>query len=365
MFWLQLLGLTHYSVYMADKKTPLLLVDPPMELGKFEKYLTIWVFLCMAIGIGFEKWMPATVKALGSLSVNEINLPVAILIWLMIIPMLIRIDLSEIYHVKTHWRGILITLGVNWIVKPFSMAFLGWIFLKHVFAAYLPSGEIDHYIAGLIILSAAPCTAMVFVWSYLAGGAPHFTLTQVALNDLLMIVLFAPIVGLLLGITNLTVPWATLLWSVLIYILVPFVIGQAIRWVAGHTLQKILKWFHPVSLVALLAMLVLLFAFQGDQILASPWVVLFIAIPIVIQVYFNSMLAYGLNYWSGESFAAACPSALIGASNFFELAVATAVSLYGFNSGATLATVVGVLVEVPVMLSVVSILKRTKGRYCS
>lgn len=355
---------------MTDKKPPLLLVDPPMELGTFEKYLTVWVFLCMAIGIGFGKLMPATVQVLGNLSVNEINLPVAILIWLMIIPMLIRVDLSEIHHVKTHWRGILITLGVNWIVKPFSMAFLGWIFLKYVFAAYLPSGEIDHYIAGLIILAAAPCTAMVFVWSYLSGGSPHFTLTQVALNDLLMIVLFAPIVGLLLGITNLTVPWTTLLWSVLIYILVPFAIGQAIRFVAkrdrtGHTLQNILKRFHPVSLAALLAMLVILFAFQGDQIIASPLVVLFIAIPIIIQVYFNSMLAYGLNYISGEPFSVAGPSALIGASNFFELAVATAVSLYGFNSGATLATVVGVLVEVPVMLSIVSILKKTKRSYCT
>ena len=353
---------------MNDKKPPILLVDPPMELGVFEKYLTVWVFVCMAIGIGFGKWMPAAVQTLGSLWINEINLPVAILIWLMIIPMLIRIDLSEIHHVKTHWRGILITLGVNWIVKPFSMAFLGWIFLKHVFAAYLPAGEIDHYIAGLIILSAAPCTAMVFVWSYLVGGSPHFTLTQVALNDLLMIVLFAPIVGLLLGITDLTVPWATLLWSVVIYILVPFAIGQAIRYIAkrdgsGRTLQKILKSFHPASLIALLAMLVLLFAFQGDQIIASPLVVLFIAIPIIIQVYFNSMLAYGLNYASGESFSAAGPSALIGASNFFELAVATAVSLYGFNSGATLATVVGVLVEVPVMLTVVSILKKTKNGY--
>jgi ACR3 family arsenite transporter len=355
---------------MTDKKPPLLLVDPPMELGTFEKFLTVWVFLCMAIGIVLGKLMPATIQTLGNLSVHEINLPVAILIWLMIIPMLIRVDLSEIYHVKKHWRGILITLGVNWIVKPFSMAFLGWIFLKHVFAAYLPSGEIDHYIAGLIILSAAPCTAMVFVWSYLSGGEPHFTLTQVALNDLLMIVLFAPIVGLLLGITNLTVPWATLLWSVLIYILVPFVIGQAIRYMAkrdqtGRTLQKILKSFHPVSLIALLAMLVILFAFQGDQIIASPLVVLFIAIPIIIQVYFNSMLAYGLNYTSGESFSAAGPSALIGASNFFELAVATAVSLYGFNSGATLATVVGVLVEVPVMLSIVRILKKTKVSYCA
>ncbi len=362
-------GLQGVRDKMTDKKPPLLLVNPPMELGTFEKFLSIWVFLCMAIGIGLGKLMPGIIQTLGNFSVNQINLPVAVLIWLMIIPMLVRVDLSEIHRVKKHWRGILITLGVNWIVKPFSMAFLGWIFLKHVFAVYLPGGEIDHYIAGLIILSAAPCTAMVFVWSYLSGGAPHFTLTQVALNDLLMIILFAPIVGLLLGITNLTVPWATLLWSVLIYILIPFVIGQAIRSIVKRdqterTLQKILKWFHPVSLTALLAMLVVLFAFQGDQIIASPLVVLFIAIPIIIQVYFNSMLAYGLNYICGESFSAAGPSALIGASNFFELAVATAVSLYGFNSGATLATVVGVLVEVPVMLSVVSILKKTKDSYC-
>lgn len=353
------------------KKTPTVPADnPPAKLGTFEKYLSLWVFACMGIGIGLGKIIPETIHSLGTLSVNQINLPVAILIWLMIIPMLIRVDLSELHHVKSHWRGILITVGVNWIVKPFSMALLGWFFLKHVFAAYLPIAEIDHYIAGLIILSAAPCTAMVFVWSYLSGGSPHFTLTQVALNDLLMIVLFAPIVGLLIGITDLTVPWGTLLWSVLIYIMIPFAIGQAIRFFAkrdqtGHTLRTVLKRFHPISLVALLAMLVILFAFQGNQILASPLVVLLIAIPIIIQVYFNSMLAYGLNYFSGESFGAACPSALIGASNFFELAVATAVSLYGFNSGATLATVVGVLVEVPVMLSVVSILKKTKVRYCA
>ena len=353
---------------MGRKAVSNLLVDSSMELGVFEKFLSIWVFLCMAIGIGLGKLMPGVIQFVGNLSINEINLPVAVLIWLMIIPMLIRIDLSEIHHVQTHWRGILITLAVNWVVKPFSMAFLGWFFLKYVFSSYLPSGEIDHYIAGLIILSAAPCTAMVFVWSYLSGGAPHFTLMQVALNDILMIVLFAPIVGLLLGITNLTVPWTTLFWSVLFYILIPFLLGQTIRVVAkrdrkGQLLPKILARFHPISLSALLAMLVILFAFQGDQILASPFVVFLIAIPILIQVYFNSMLAYGLNYISGESFAAAGPSALIGASNFFELAVATAISLYGFNSGATLATVVGVLVEVPVMLSIVGILKKTKKRY--
>lgn len=349
-------------------KKAVLIVNPKVELGFFEKYLTIWVFLCMAVGIGFGKIAPSVIQVLGSLSIAQINLPIAVLIWLMIIPMLIRIDLSELHHVAEHWRGILITVGINWLVKPFSMALLGWIFIKHVFSAYLPADQIDQYIAGLIILSAAPCTAMVFVWSYLSGGAPHFTLTQVALNDSLMVILFAPIVGLLLGITNLTVPWATLLWSVLIYILIPFVLGQAIRYFAlkrPPMLPRLMKRLHPVSLVALLATLVILFAFQGDQILASPMVVIFLAIPIVIQVYFNAMLAYGLNYAAGESFSVACPSALIGASNFFELAVATAVSLFGFNSGATLATVVGVLVEVPVMLSIVSILKKTRESYCA
>lgn len=352
-----------------NKKKPSLLVNAPMELGTFEKYLSIWVFLCMAVGVAIGKLMPTVIHALGNVSINEINLPVAILIWLMIIPMLMRVDLSEVHHVKKYWRGILITLGVNWIVKPFSMAFFAWLFLRHVFVSYLPQGEINNYIAGLIILSAAPCTAMVFVWSYLSGGSPRFTLTQVALNDLLMIVLFAPIVGLLIGITNLIVPWATLLWSVIIYILIPFLIGQVVRIIlnkdkSGMALQKTLKCFHPVSLIALLLMLVMLFAFQGEEIIASPLVVLFIAVPIIIQVYFNSMLAYGLNYLTRESFSAAGPSTLIGASNFFELAVATSVSLYGFNSGATLATVVGVLVEVPLMLSVVSILRKTKMKYC-
>lgn len=353
---------------MTEKKPNLLVVDPEMELGVFEKYLTVWVFLCMAVGIGLGKIAPNTIHFLGKLSIAQINFPIAVLIWMMIIPMLIRVDLSEIHHVSKHWKGICITLGINWLIKPFSMAFLGWLFIKHIFSNFLPSAEIDPYIAGLIILSAAPCTAMVFIWSYLSGGSPHFTLTQVALNDLLMILLFAPIVGLLLGITNLTVPWNTLLWSVIIYILIPFLIGQGIRFAAnkdetGKTLQKFLKKLHPFSLFALLAMLIILFAFQGDEILASPLVVLFLAIPIVIQVYFNSMLAYGLNFFFKESFSVGGPSALIGASNFFELAVATAVSLFGFHSGATLATVIGVLVEVPVMLSVVSILKRTKNRY--
>ncbi len=355
---------------MIDKKPNLLVVDPEMELGFFEKFLTLWVFLCMAVGIGLGKIAPGMIHVLGELTIAQINLPIAVLIWMMIIPMLIRVDLSEIHRVSKHWRGIFITLGINWLVKPFSMAFLGWLFIKHFFSNFLPAAEIDHYVAGLIILSAAPCTAMVFVWSYLSGGSPHFTITQVALNDLLMIVLFAPLVGFLLGITDLTVPWATLLWSVLIYILIPFLIGQGIRFAfrkdqSGKNLQKLLKGLHPFSLFALLATLIILFAFQGDQILASPMVVLLLAIPIIIQVYFNSMLAYGLNFAAKESFSVAGPSALIGASNFFELAVATAVSLYGFHSGATLATVVGVLVEVPVMLSVVAILKKTKNQYCS
>ncbi len=348
----------------------MLVESPKLELGTFEKYLSLWVFVCMAVGIALGKLVPVAMHAIGSLAIAQINFPIAVLIWIMIIPMLIRVDLSKIHHVKRHWRGLLITVGINWIVKPFSMAFLGWLFLKHIFSAYLPQGEIDHYIAGLIILAAAPCTAMVFVWSYLADGSPQFTLTQVALNDLLMILLFAPIVGLLLGITNLTVPWATLLWSVLIYILIPFVIGQIIRWItlrdgAEYRLQNLLKHLHPLSLIALLLMLVILFAFQGEQILHSPSVVLFVAIPIIIQVYFNAMLAYGLNFLTKEEFSAAGPSALIGASNFFELAVATAISLYGFHSGATLATVVGVLVEVPVMLSVVYILKKSKRAYCA
>lgn len=337
-------------------------------LGIFEKFLTIWVLICMVIGIALGKAAPVAVHAVGNFSLAQVNIPVAILIWMMIIPMLIRVDLGEIKHVTRYWRGIWITIGINWLVKPFTMTFLGWLFLRHIFSSYLPANQIDSYIAGLIILSAAPCTAMVFVWSYLSDGEPHFTLTQVALNDVLMIILFAPIVGLLLGVTNLTVPWATLFWSVIIFILIPFVIAQLIRMMTlkagSESLNKLLKQLHPLSLISLLLMLVLLFAFQGGQILSFPIVVLLIAVPILIQVYFNAMLAYGLNYISGETFSVACPSALIGASNFFELAVATAISLYGFNSGATLATVVGVLVEVPAMLSVVNILRKTKQKYC-
>lgn len=339
-------------------------------LGIFEKFLTVWVLICMIVGIGLGKAIPTLIHTIGHFSLAQVNIPIAFLIWLMIIPMLIRVDLREIKHVTKHWRGIWITLSINWLIKPFTMTFLGWLFLKHIFYNYLPVSQIDSYIAGLIILSAAPCTAMVFVWSYLSDGEPHFTLTQVALNDVLMIIFFAPIIGLLLNITNLSVPWATLFWSVLIYILIPFAIAQFIRMITLKNqniehLQKLLKQLHPISLVALLLMLILLFSFQGDQIISSPIVVLLIAVPIIIQVFFNATLAYGLNYIFGETFSVACPSALIGASNFFELAVATAISLYGFNSGATLATVVGVLVEVPAMLTVVSILKKTKQAYCA
>lgn len=300
--------------------------------------------------------------------IAEVNLPVGVLIWLMIIPMLMRINLKELQGVKRYWRGISITLVINWFIKPFSMAFLGILFIKHIFVDWLPSEQINQYIAGLIILAAAPCTAMVFVWSYLCDGEPHFTLSQVALNDLIMIVVFAPIVGLLLGITQITIPWATLLTSVLMYILIPFILAQSFR---SFILKKkgekglnvLLKKSHPVSLIALLAMLILLFGFQGNQITNHPFIVLLLAIPIIIQVYFNSMLAYWLNKISGEAFRVAGPSALIGASNFFELAVATSISLFGFESGATLATVVGVLVEVPLMLSIVKIVNQTKNWY--
>ncbi|MFZ2315644.1 MAG: ACR3 family arsenite efflux transporter [Gammaproteobacteria bacterium] len=336
-------------------------------MGIFERWLTLWVLLCMVVGVGVGHFNPTVIHSLGNIEIAKVNIPVAILIWLMIIPMLISIDLKELVHVKQYWRGIYITLIINWLVKPFSMAFLGWIFLKHVFSDLLPPDQIDSYIAGLIILAAAPCTAMVFVWSNLCKGEPHFTLTQVALNDLIMIFAFAPIVGLLLGITNISVPWATLFYSVLIYIIIPFCIAQYARWLLirnnSEMLSTVLKTLHPVSLIALLSMLILLFSFQGEALLKEPLVVFIIAIPILIQVYFNSMLAYYLNKITGEAFCVAGPSALIGASNFFELAVATAIILFGFKSGAALATVVGVLVEVPVMLSIVKIVNATKYWY--
>lgn len=338
------------------------------DMGFFERYLTLWVFLCIVAGIALGHWFPQPFQTLGRLEVAQVNLPVAILIWLMIIPMLLKIDFGALHHVKEHWRGVGVTLFVNWAVKPFSMALLGWFFIRGVFAEWLPADQIDSYIAGLIILAAAPCTAMVFVWSNLSDGEPHFTLTQVALNDTIMVFAFAPIVGLLLGLSSITVPWDTLLLSVVLYIVIPVAIAQLWRrWLlktgGDSSLQRTLDRLGPVSLTALLATLVLLFGFQGEQILSQPLIIALLAVPILIQVYFNSGLAYILNRKFGVAHCVAGPSALIGASNFFELAVATAIVLFGFQSGAALATVVGVLIEVPVMLSVVKIVNNTKGWY--
>lgn len=337
-------------------------------MGLFERYLTLWVFLCIVVGIALGQMMPGLFSAISAMEVAKVNLPVAVLIWLMIIPMLIKIDFAALRQVTKHWRGIGVTLFINWAVKPFSMALLGWLFVGWLFRPYLPAEQIDSYIAGLILLAAAPCTAMVFVWSNLTRGEPHFTLSQVALNDAIMIVAFAPIVALLLGLSSITVPWDTLLLSVVLYIVVPVIVAQTIRKTMLATggdasLQRLLKSVQPLSLLALLATLVLLFAFQGQQILAQPLVIALLAVPILIQVYFNSGFAYLLNRWSGEEHCVAGPSALIGASNFFELAVAAAISLFGLNSGAALATVVGVLIEVPVMLSIVGIVNRSKGWY--
>ncbi|WP_051630863.1 ACR3 family arsenite efflux transporter [Afifella pfennigii] len=334
----------------------------------FERYLTLWVALCILVGIALGHFFPAIFQAIGAMEVAKVNLPVALLIWAMIVPMLVKIDFRALKEVTQHWRGIGVTLLVNWAVKPFSMALLAWLFIGFLFRPYLPAGEIDSYIAGLILLAAAPCTAMVFVWSNLTRGEPHFTLSQVALNDVIMIVAFAPVVGLLLGLSAITVPWETLLLSVFLYIVVPVALAQLLRarlLAAGgqSAIARILTWLQPLSLVALLATLVLLFAFQGEQILAQPAIIAFLAVPILIQVYFNSGLAYLLNRASGEAHCVAGPSALIGASNFFELAVAAAISLFGFTSGAALATVVGVLIEVPVMLSVVKIVNASKGWY--
>lgn len=337
-------------------------------LGFFERYLTVWVILSIGLGILMWRIAPHSISQLGHFEFAQVNLPVAVLIWLMVIPMLIKIDLRELKHVHQYWRGLTVTIFINWFVKPFSMAFLAWIFIRHLFSGYLPSGEIDNYIAGLIILAAAPCTAMVFVWSYLCEGEPHFTLTQVALNDLIMLVAFVPIIGLLLGITHITVPWNTLFLSVIFYIFIPFLIAQIIRFVVlkkygENNLMRLQRFLHPISLTALLLMLILLFSFQSESILKNPIIVFLLAIPIVVQVYFNSFLAYWLNKKAKEKFCIAGPSALIGASNFFELAVATAISLFGLKSGAALATVVGVLVEVPVMLSIVKIVNGTKSWY--
>ncbi|AJY47507.1 ACR3 family arsenite efflux transporter [Martelella endophytica] len=337
-------------------------------MSLFERYLTLWVALCIVAGVALGHTIPGAFHAVGALEVANVNLPVAVLIWLMIIPMLLKIDFSALSEVGRHWRGIGVTLFVNWAVKPFSMALLGWLFIGYLFRPLLPADQISSYIAGLIILAAAPCTAMVFVWSNLTRGEPHFTLSQVALNDAIMVVAFAPVVALLLGLSAITVPWNTLVLSVVLYIVIPVIIAQVIRkaLISGDDtsrLQALLARIQPVSLVALLATLVLLFGFQGEQIIAQPAVIALLAVPILIQVYFNSGLAYLLNRATGEAHCVAGPSALIGASNFFELAVAAAISLFGFNSGAALATVVGVLIEVPVMLSVVAIVNRSKGWY--
>jgi ACR3 family arsenite transporter len=337
----------------------------PMSL--FERWLTLWVFLCIVVGIALGQFLPAPFQALGRMEVARVNIPVGLLIWVMIIPMLVKVDFGALHEVRQHVRGIGVTLFVNWLVKPFSMALLGWIFIRHLFAPYLPADQLDSYIAGLILLAAAPCTAMVFVWSRLSNGDPLFTLSQVAVNDAIMIFAFAPIVGLLLGISAITVPWDTLVTSVLLYILIPLALAQLWRKALlkkgqvhfDATMEKIGPW----SISALLATLVLLFAFQGKAIVDKPLTIALLAVPILIQVFFNSALAYWLNRVVGEKHNVACPSALIGASNFFELAVAAAISLFGFESGAALATVVGVLIEVPVMLLVVKVVNASKGWY--
>lgn len=336
-------------------------------MSVFERFLTLWVFACIVVGITLGQFFPAIFQTIGAIEIARVNLPVGLLIWVMIIPMLVKVDFAALHEVRRHIRGIGVTLLVNWLVKPFSMALLGWLFIRHLFAPLLPTEQIDSYIAGLILLAAAPCTAMVFVWSRLTQGDPLFTLSQVALNDSIMVFAFAPIVALLLGMSSIVVPWETLLTSVILYIVIPVILAQLWRRqllargpeVFDATMQQIGHW----SIAALLATLVLLFAFQGEAILRQPLVIALLAVPILIQVFFNAGLAYWLNRKLGESHAVACPSALIGASNFFELAVAAAISLFGFDSGAALATVVGVLIEVPVMLIVVKIVNSSRDWY--
>jgi len=337
-------------------------------MSTFERYLTVWVALCIIVGIALGHYLPGVFQAIGAMEISKVNIPIAILIWLMIIPMLVKIDFAALSQVGEHWRGIGVTLFINWAVKPFSMAALGLFFIGYLFRPYLMADQIDSYIAGLIILAAAPCTAMVFVWSNLCDGEPHFTLSQVAVNDTIMVFAFAPIVGLLLGLSAIVVPWDTLVASVGLYIVVPVIFAQILRkYILGSkgesALDRMLGMLQPVSLLALLTTLVLLFAFQGEQIINQPVVIGLLAVPIIIQVYFNSGLAYFLNRTVGSAHCVAAPSALIGASNFFELAVAVAISLFGIKSGAALATVVGVLVEVPVMLSVVKIVNASKAWY--
>jgi ACR3 family arsenite transporter len=337
----------------------------PMSV--FERFLSVWVFLCIVIGIALGQWLPEVFQAVGRMEVANVNLPVGVLIWVMIIPMLVKVDFGALHEVRQHVKGIGVTLLVNWLVKPFSMAFLGWLFIRHLFAPLLPPDQLDSYIAGLILLAAAPCTAMVFVWSRLTGGDPLFTLSQVALNDSIMVIAFAPLVAFLLGLSAITVPWATLLISVGLYIIIPVLLAQVWRkWLLGRgqaAFEAAMEKIGPWSISALLATLVLLFAFQGEAILQQPLVIALLAVPILIQVFFNSALAYWLNRAVGEKHNIACPSALIGASNFFELAVAAAISLFGFHSGAALATVVGVLIEVPAMLLVVHIVNNSKTWY--
>ena len=340
----------------------------PPAIGFCERYLSVWVLLCIIAGIALGQGLPDFFKVVGALEVAHVNLPVGALIWVMIIPMLLKIDFGARSQVGAQWRGIAVTLFINWAVKPFSMALLGWIFIRQLFAPYLPAAQIDSYFAGLILLAAAPCTAMVFVWSRLTHGDPYFTLSQVALNDLIMVFAFGPLVALLLGLASITVPWETLLISVLLYIVVPVIVSQLWRRLVlqrggAEALARLLSTLSPWSLFSLLAMLVLLFGFQGAAILKQPLVIAMLALPILIQVYFNAALAYWLNRRCGVAHNVACPSALIGASNFFELAVAVAISLFGFESGAALATVVGVLIEVPVMLSVVAIVNRSRRWY--
>lgn len=336
-------------------------------MSVFERYLTVWVFLCIVVGIGLGQLWPGAFQAIGRMEVAQVNLPVGVLIWVMVIPMLMKVDFAALGEVRQHMRGIGVTLVVNWLVKPFSMAFLGWLFIRQWFAPWLPADQIDSYIAGLILLAAAPCTAMVFVWSRLTGGDPLFTLSQVALNDSIMVLAFAPLVAFLLGLSAITVPWATLITSVVLYIVIPVLLAQAWRRSllarGPAAFDAAMARIGPWSMAALLATLVLLFAFQGEAILAQPLVIALLAVPILIQVLFNAALAYGLNRALGEKHNIACPSALIGASNFFELAVAAAISLFGFASGAALATVVGVLIEVPVMLLVVRIANGSKDWY--
>ena len=336
-------------------------------MNLFERYLTLWVFLCIIVGVALGEFFPAPFQWIGGLQVANVNIAVGGLIWVMIIPMLLRIDFSALQQVSKHWRGIGVTLFINWAVKPFSMALLAWLFIRHLFAPYLPAEQLDSYVAGLILLAAAPCTAMVFVWSRLVNGEPMFTLSQVALNDAIMIFAFAPLVAMLLGLSAIIVPWDTLLISVLLYIVLPVFLSQIWRKYllarGAGVLERTLNNLHPISLLALLITLVLLFAFQGKAIVAQPLIIAMLAVPITIQVFFNSGLAYWLNRRVGEAHCVAGPSALIGASNFFELSVAVAISLFGFESGAALATVVGVLVEVPVMLSVVYLVKRSQGWY--